>query len=396
MVLADMGAEVIRVEDPSYPYASIPPFYKKGRYTESAFNNILMRNKKSITLNLHNSQALPVLYKLIETADVVLESFRPGVTKKLAIDYDTLKARKPELIYCSLTGYGQTGPYSQLPGHDMNYMAISGMLDLNQDRIPCVDTASQRKESNSNPNHLIVPCVQAADVGGALFAAVGILGALYQRLAEKRHSSNNDEQEGLSGQYIDISMLDCAFAFNPMVSAYHFTKNNKHENPLQGDFPYYSIYRTKDNKFLTVGNIEVKFWHQFCEALNLGELKSMQFARGHEREDVFQKIQDSLLSKTQSEWMEIFRKFDTCVMPVNDFDAACKDPQINAREMLVELDHAYLGKVQNIASPIKYSRTPIKEYQQAPLPGDHTHEIMHALGYSEEEIHHLQTVGIFR
>ena len=135
MILADLGAEIIHVNDPKYPYASPPPFFQKGRYRESAFNSILMRNKKSIFLNLKKEKALDIFYKLVEKADVILETFRPKVTKSLKIDYETLSNINKSIIYCSLTGYGQYGPYEQIAGHDLNYIGICGILELNKERL---------------------------------------------------------------------------------------------------------------------------------------------------------------------------------------------------------------------------------------------------------------------
>ncbi|MFX0012103.1 MAG: CaiB/BaiF CoA transferase family protein [Candidatus Hermodarchaeota archaeon] len=377
MILADLGAEVIRVEDPKYPYGSPPPFFQKGRYRESAFNSIIMRNKKSIALDLKKEKALEVFYKLVERADVVLETFRPKVTKKLKIDYDTLSKINKSLIYCSLTGYGQNGPYEQIAGHDLNYIGICGILDLNKERL-----FEGQKEQERKP---ILPGVQAADIGGGLVSAIAILGALLER----------DRNSNKEGQYIDVSMTDCVFSFMPMAAAFQFSKDKydgitKPRNPLHGEVPFYSVYKTKDKKYLSVGAIELKFWRGVCEGLGRNDLITKGNALGLEKEEVFQEVQKEFLKKTQAEWMEIFRHLDACVMPVKDFSEACDDSQLKARNMVVELDHPKFGRIQNISSPIKYSRTPLTIRSLAPKIGQHTKEILKDLNYTEDEIKNLR------
>ncbi|NHJ20883.1 MAG: CoA transferase [Candidatus Lokiarchaeota archaeon] len=382
MILADLGADVIRVEDPKYPYGSPPPFFQKGRYRESAFNSIIMRNKKSITLDLKKEKALEVFYKLVERADVVLETFRPKVTKKLKIDYDTLSKINKSLIYCSLTGYGQSGPYEQIAGHDLNYIGICGILDLNKER-----PIEGQKEHERKP---ILPGVQAADIGGGLVSTIGILGALLER-------NKNPNKEG---QYIDVSMTDCVFSFMPMAAAFQFSKDKydgitKPRNPLHGEVPFYSVYKTKDNKYLSVGAIELKFWRGVCEGLGRNDLITKGNALGLEKEEVFQEVQKEFLKKTQKEWMEIFSQLDACVMPVKSFSEACKDSQLKTRNMVVELDHPEFGTIKNINSPIKYSRTPLTIRSLAPKIGQHTKEILKELNYTEDEIKNLRKSGLF-
>ena len=380
MILGDLGAEVIRVEDPKFPYANPPPFYQKGRHRVSAFNAILMRNKKSVTLNLKKQKAKEIFYELVEEADVLLETFRPGVMEKLEIDYETLAKINKSIIFCSLSGYGQTGPYKEIAGHDMNYVGLCGILDLNRKRKKFNKEDEERKP--------VVPGVQVADVGGAMMAAIGILGAIIER-------DNNPKKEG---QYIDVAMLDSVFSFNPMAAAYHFSKSKSGtivpENPLHGSMPYYQIYKTKDDKYLTVGAIEMKFWHELCEGLGRDDLKLKQGAKGEEREYVFKELQKEFSRKTQAEWMEIFRNKDACVAPIKDFGEACKDPQIQTRDMVQTQEHAKVGKIKNIASPINYSRTPLRIRNIAPKVGEHTKTILKDLGYSKDEIKDYKRNGI--
>ena len=380
MILADLGAEVIRVEDPNYPYANPPPFFQKGRYRESAFNSILMRNKKSITLNLKKEKAREIFYELVKIADVVLDTFRPKVTNKLKIDYNTLSSINPSIICCSLTGYGQNGPYKQIAGHDLNYIGICGILALNRERV-----ILGQEEQERFP---MVPGIQAADIGGGLVSTIGILGAIIER-------ENNPNK---NGQYIDISMTDSVFSFMPMAAAYHFSKDLndgiKTQNPIHGDFPFYSVYKTKDNKFVSVGVIEVKFWRDLCDGLGREDLKLNQTAQGEEKERVFQELQKEFLKKTQKEWMEIFKDLDACVMPIKSFAEACEDPQIKARKMVVEMEHPKFGKIQNVGSPIKYSRTSLTIRNLAPKVGQNTKEILKSLNYNEDDISNFKKKGI--
>ena len=381
MILADLGAEVIRVEDPRYPYGSPPPFFQKGRYRESAFNSVIMRNKKSIALNLKKEEAQEIFYKLVERADIILETFRPKVTERLKVDYETLSKINMSIIYCSLTGYGQYGPYEQLAGHDLNYIGICGILDLNKERKLVGEKNQERKP--------VLPGVQAADIGGGLVSIIGILGALIER----------DKNPNKEGQYIDISMTDCVFSFMPMAAAFQFSKNlndgmTKPRNPLHGDVPFYSIYKTKDNKYLSVGAIELKFWRGVCIGLGREDLITKGNAVGGEKEEVFREVQKEFLRKTQEEWMEIFSKIDSCVMPVNNFSQACEDPQIKARNMVVELPHPKFGKIHNINSPIKYSRTPLSIRNLAPKIGQNSVEILQWLNYTREEIKGFKKRGV--
>ncbi|MFX1322298.1 MAG: CaiB/BaiF CoA transferase family protein [Promethearchaeota archaeon] len=380
MILADLGAEVIRVEDPNYPYANPPPFFQKGRYRESAFNSILMRNKKSITLNLKKEKAREIFYELVKIADVVLDTFRPKVTNKLKIDYKILSSINPSIICCSLTGYGQNGPYKQIAGHDLNYIGICGILALNRERV-----ILGQEEQERFP---MVPGIQAADIGGGLVSTIGILGAIIER-------ENNPNK---NGQYIDISMTDSVFSFMPMAAAYHFSKDLndgiKTQNPIHGDFPYYSVYKTKDNKFVSVGVIEVKFWRDLCDGLGREDLKLKQTAQGEEKEWVFKELQKEFLQKTQKEWIEIFKDLDACVMPIKSFADACEDPQIRARKMVIEMEHPKFGKIQNVSSPIKYSRTPLTIRNLAPKVGQNTKEILKSLNYNDDDISKFKRKGI--
>lgn len=287
----------------------------------------------------------------------------------------------PSIIYCSLTGYGQYGPYEQIAGHDLNYVGLCGILDLNRERKPFGKNDQERKP--------IVPGIQAADIGGGLVSVISILGAIIER------EKNKDKK----GQHIDVSMTDCVFSFMPMAAAFEFSKdlndsNIQPKNPLHGDFPFYSIFKTKDDRYLSVGAIEIKFWREICKGIGRDDLIPKGNSLDAEREEVFEEIQKEFLKKTQKEWMEIFIKRDACVMPVKAFSEACNDPQLKERNMIVELDHPKFGKIQNIASPIKYSRTPLLIRNLAPKIGQNTMEILKRFDYSDDDIKSFKKEGI--
>ena len=376
MILADLGAKVIRVEAPNDPMSNLPPFFQKDEHYVSAFNAVLMRNKKSITLNLKTEEAKKIFYELVKKADVVMDTFRPGVMEKLGVDYKTLSAINPSIICCSMTGYGQNGPYKLKAGHDINYIGISGILDANRER------AVFGREDQERPP--IVPGLSPADIGGALVAAIGILSALFER-------EQNPERRG---QFVDISMTDSTFFFQPLVAASKFVRDLSGKKGWGsgggGGSAFYGTYRTKDDKYIAVGAIEPKFWHALCEGLGRKDLKGKQYTQGEEKEKVIGEVQNEFLQKTQAEWLKIFENYDTCVSAVKNFWEACEDPQILARNMIVKMKHPILGEVQNLGSPIKLSRTPATIRSFAPKIGQNTEEILKSLDYSEEDIENFK------
>ncbi|MBN2155895.1 MAG: CoA transferase [Candidatus Lokiarchaeota archaeon] len=374
MILADLGAEVIRIEDPNFLWGNPPPFYEGTSI--SAFNAILNRNSKSISLNLKKASkgALDVVQKFVKKADIIVEGFRPGVTKKLGIDYDSLSQINPSIVYCSITGYGQTSPKSKEAGHDINYLSLSGLLGLN----------IHRDHEDPQP---VIPCVQVADIGGALYAVIGILAAL------KKREGAPDKK----GDHVDISMADCVLSMNPMVAAFEFTNTSQEENILHGgNHPYYSIYRTKDGKFMAVGAIEMKFYTNLCNALELPQYIPKQYARGEERKEIYEKFRKKFLSKTKKEWIKIFEKFEACVTPIQSFGEALKEPHYIDRKMIKEEIHPKAGKIKSIGSPIKFRSSSLQINRNAPKVGENTHELLISIGYSNDEINEMKKRGIFR
>lgn len=310
MILADFGAEVIKVEavkGGDLFRGGVPKIGDTG----GAFFQV-NRNKKSITLNLKSEEGKEIFYKLAKDADVVLEQYRPGIVKKLGVDYETIKAINPKIVYCSLSGYGQTGPYRLTSGHDLNYISYAGILGL-----------TARKGQTPT-----IPGVQIADIGGgALYAAIGILIALM-----------GVKQNGV-GQYVDTSMLDGAVSWLPVLANDYFVKGvspKAAENILNGQNACYEVYETADGRYISIGAIEPHLWANFCDAIGKEEFKLWQ--RDLTKQDeMFACLREMFKSKTQAEWIEKLTGVDCCWAPVKNLEEVFADPQVLARDMVYEM-----------------------------------------------------------
>ena len=352
-ILGDLGAEVTRVERP------IPRNTPEvDRLSDEDL--ILNRNKKSITLNLRTEEARQVFYELSEKADVVLESYRPRVAKRIGIDYETIKKTNPRIIYCSLSGYGQDGPYNQLPGFDLVFMAISGLLAL-------------IGGTNEPP---IVPGLYLSDTAAGLLATIGILTALLVR-----------ERTG-KGQYLDISMLDGAFSW--LALAYGSQYPSQEPPVLMGPSPGYNVYRTKDGKYIALGIGRPQSWENLCKALGREDLADHQRATGEKREEMLSFLKRIFKTKSREEWFSQLQALDIEIGPVNTPLEAFFDPQILHRQMALEVNHPIKGKTRQVGIPIKFSDTPAQVRGLAPLIGQDTQEILRELGYTRSRIAQLR------
>lgn len=364
MLLADFGTEVMKIEAPGVgDYARWNEPLIDG---DSAMFHSLNRNKKSIVLNLKAPEGKDIFLKMAEHADVVIESFRPGVMDRLGIGYNTLKQINSKMIYCALTGYGQQGPYADMPGHDINYLSYSGLLDL-------------QGEQGGRP---VVPAAQIADLGGgALPAALGIMLALFQR-----------EKSG-DGQFVDISMLDGVVSWLQSVLPNYMAGEKlpkRGESELSGGKACYGVYETKDGRHLSVGALELKFWKAFCTTIGKKNLISRQNSPLREQNQMKAEIQDAISQYTLSDWMERFSGIDACVAPVNNFEEMSRDPQILAREMVQTVERPLRGANRHIGFPIKLSETPGRIRSHAPKLGEHTREVLRNLGFPEDQIDQLK------
>ena len=371
MVLADLGAEVIKVEEPKegdYNRA-LPPIAK----AESGSFLLLNRNKKSVTLNLKDPDGKRLFLSMVREADVVIEGFRPGVMDRLGLGYEALKAENPKIVYCAISGFGQDGPYRLLPGHDLNYMAIAGALNL-------------FGKAGDGP---IVPGLSIADVGGGSLTAVsGILAALIAR-------GRTGE-----GQFVDISMTDGALSWLAMHGAeklFAGIEPRGGECPYIGQAPCYNIYRCADGRHVALGIIEPHFWHRFCDAVDMPALKDNQWPEGETAEEQRKTLDGLFLTKTRDAWVAFLTPADIPFTAVNSMqEAFFEDPQMRHRAMLQSVEHPVEGRVPQLGFPIKLSGTPCDIYAAPPRLGEHTGEVLQALGCDEEEIATLEARGVVR
>ncbi|MBW3196895.1 CaiB/BaiF CoA transferase family protein [Marinobacter nauticus] len=312
MMLADMGAEVLRIEAPDRVDLAkvMPPFDGKFSTTFS----YLGRGKQTLQLNLKQPESVERVKQLVQDYDIVVEQFRPGVMDRLGIGYEVLKAINPKLIYCAITGYGQTGPYKDRAGHDINYLAISGV-------------ASHCGRADSGPPPM---GIQIADVaGGSHHAVMGILAAVIKR------------QETGEGAFIDISMTDAAFALNAMAGAAALAggQPQKPESGMLNGGTFYDYYQTRDGRWLSVGSLEPQFSSRLCDTLGLGELKSYALSQKPEhQQELKAAIKQKIAERSLAEWRQVFADVDACVEPVLTIEEAAEHPQLKARGMVVERD----------------------------------------------------------
>lgn len=337
MLLADLGADVLHIESPSRPDLArlTPPFVGK----ESTLHSYINRNKKSITLDLKQTAAIDTIKQLIMEYDIVIEQFRPGVMTRLGLDYNQLKELNPALIYCSITGYGQTSPYQQRAGHDINYLALAGIAD-----------ASRRKGQPPVPQS-----IQVADVaGGSLHGVIGILAAVIARQATGE------------GQHIDISMADCAFALNALAGSGFLAAGvePKPEQQVLNGGSYYDYYQTRDGFFLAVGCLEPTFLQHFCQTIDKQEWMSLASNPQPDAQQQFKvMLTDMFLTQDLAYWQQLFADTDVCVEPVLTFAEACEHPHFQSRQMIVEIK-SQTGTQQQLACPIKFSHSK-PQYQHA-------------------------------
>ncbi|WP_085426867.1 CaiB/BaiF CoA transferase family protein [Sporosarcina ureae] len=350
MLLADFGAEVIKVEEPNVGDYARAEYPKLGE--DSALFHSLNRSKKSICLNLKAAEDQAKFLQLVKDSDVVIESFRPGVMKRLGLDYETLNEINPSLVYCAITGYGQEGPYAEMPGHDVNFLSYAGLLNM-------------MGEQGGAPQ---IPATQIADIGGGAYpAAMGILLALFER------------QKTGKGQMVDISMMDGAISWMPTFFPNFLAsrqESKRGELDLSGKLACYAVYETKDQKWLSVGALEPKFWREFCQVIGKEEFVPKVRDPIDVQTQMKKEIQEIMWQKTREEWMEIFEQISACVSPILSFGEVVENPHVKARGMIQEIEDPVLGVIQHIGTPIKLSRTPGKIKGAAPSLGEHTEEVL--------------------
>jgi len=366
LLLADLGVEVLKIEDSEQGdyMRRMGPSLKK----DSAYFLALNRNKKSMILNLKTKEGKEIFYKLIDTYDILLEGFRPGVMDRLGIGYQELKSKNPRVIFCSLSGYGQNGPYKERSGHDINYIGLGGILELTGPK-------------DGDPT---IPGTQIADIGGGgMMAAIAILAAIVHR-----------EKTG-EGQYLDVAMHDGVISWLSIHAGRYFMDNElpkRGEMHLSGRFACYQVYPTKDGRHISLGALEPKFWKNFCQAIGREDLVLKQFIEGEERVQIIKEIRELFKTKTQKEWVEFFKNVDACLEPILSLGEVFQHPHVLHRKMVIEYEHPVEGKIRQVGNPIKSSQFPFEIRTPSPGWGEHTMEVLKEIGYSQKEIQHLKEI----
>jgi len=369
MGLADMGADVLRIISGSRPdLAAFAPPFIPGEDISFA-TACLGRGKRCMTLNLKDPRAIEIVRRLLSDYDILIEQFRPGVMEKLGLGYAALREINPALIYCSLTGYGQTGQYRDRVGHDINYLARSGIMAY-----------SGKKETGPS-----LTGMQIADVAsGSNNTVIGILAAVISRNETGR------------GQQIDVSMADGVVAFNALAGNAYLVDGNEpgREGFLLNGGSLYDFYETKDGGHISLGALEPQFFAAFCEGVGRPDL-AVGGVSPENVEEVKVQVREIVLTKTRDAWVKIFEGTDACVEPVLTLSEALDDEQTRERSLVVEVDLPTGETVRQIAHPIIFSETH-QEYRTAGVPaGAHTREVMRDLGYSDAEVGEFEKEGLF-
>ncbi|GIX29317.1 MAG: CoA transferase [Burkholderiales bacterium] len=364
--LADLGADVVKVEDPQQgDYARS---FNAAPGETSSFFTLLNRNKRALRLDLKHPRGREAFLRLARGADVVVESFRPGVMERLGVGYPQLAAANPKLVYCAITGFGQDGPYRDLAGHDVNYLGYAGVLD-------------QIGPAGGAP---VIPNLQIADMlGGALMGATGILAALLDARTSGR------------GRLVDASMTDAvlAHAVFPMLALLSRGRTvPRGEDTISGALPCYNVYPTADGRYVAVGALERKFWDRLCEALSRPDLKLKQMPDDpEERARVKAELTAIFASRPFAHWVERFRHVDCCVSPVLTLEEALADPHFNARGMIVR---DVGGRPVQFACPLHLTDFAFSVERPAPQPGEHSEEVLAEAGFTGTEIEGLRDAGV--
>lgn len=361
--LADLGADVIRIED--HAAGDYARTMGEGPDGVSVFYRALNRNKRGMRLDLKRVEGREVFLRLAETADVVVEGFRPGVARRLGIDHATLDALNPRLVYCAITGYGQDGPLAPMAGHDLNYLALSGALDQ-------IGTAGGPPA---------IPNLQIGDLlGGGMTAAMGILAALF------------DARRSGRGRFIDVAMSEAVLAhtlFPLFALQSRGGLRPRGEDWLTGDDPAYAVYATADHRYMAVAALEEKFWMRFCDVLGRPDWHARHGERGAQATDLRAAIAECFAARTQADWCARFAAADCCVTPVLDVAEALAHPHFVARGMSVRADG-----ITQYAPPLKLSGWRFAVARAAPAPGEHTGEILREAGYDESAVAVLRKAAI--
>ena len=372
LMLGDYGADVIKIEIPGAGDDTRhwgPPFIGD----ESAYFLSINRNKRSLTLNFKEEKAREIFLKLVESSDVVVENFTPGVMGRFGLEYETVKRANPGIIYCSISGFGQDGPYQSRPAYDQIMQGISGLMSITG-------------EPEGEPEKI---GVAVTDIGAGMWAAFAVMSALYRR-----------EQDG-QGQYIDISMLDAQVAWLTYQAGYFFAYGRAPQRlgKAHPTLVPYQAFMAKDGKYFNVAVGSERLWERFCQAVKREDLKdhpdyATNGVRVENRAALAPLLQEYFLTREADEWVADLQANSVPAGPINDLADVFSDPQVLHRDMFLEIPHPTLGSVKQTGLPIKFSRTPGGLDRHPPLLGEHNRAILSDLGYSDSEVDDLAAKSV--
>jgi crotonobetainyl-CoA:carnitine CoA-transferase CaiB-like acyl-CoA transferase len=372
LMLGDNGADVIKVEIPGTGDDTRkwgPPFIGE----ESAYYLSINRNKRSLTLNLQDTQAQEVFMKLAKDIDVVVENFTPGVMGRFGLDYDAVKAVNPKVVYCSISGFGQDGPYRNRPAYDQIMQGVGGLMSITG-------------EPDGEPQKI---GIAVTDIGAGMWSAFAIMAALHHR-----------EKSG-EGQYIDISMLDAQVAWLTYQAAFFFANGEapKRMGAAHPTLVPYQAFMCNDGKYINVAVGSERIWGRFCQGMNREDLKdhpdyATNSVRVNHRGAMVSMLQEIFLTRPVAEWVEDLQAANVPCGPINDLADVFADPQVLARNMYLEMPHPTLGSIKQTGLPIKFSLTPGGLDRHPPLLGEHNQEILQSLGYSDADVQSLKDQSV--
>ena len=367
LMLGDYGADVVKIELPGTGDDTRrwgPPFIGE----ESAYFLSINRNKRSLTLNFKEPEAIEIFLRLVEKADVVVENFTPGVMGRFGLDYPAVKSANPQIVYCSISGFGQDGPYQNRPAYDQIMQGVSGLMSITG-------------EADGEPQKV---GIAVSDIGAGMWAAFAVMTALHHR-----------ERTG-EGQYIDISMLDAQIAWLTYQAAYFFA-NDEPPQRIGAAHPTlvpYQAFMSQDGKYVNVAVGSERIWERFCEGIAWVDLKTnpeftLNGDRVRNRATLVPLLQEYFLTKPASHWLEVLQAVNVPAGPINDLADVFSDPQVLHRQMLLEMPHPTLKSIKQTGLPLKFSATPGGLDRHPPLLGEHNREILEDLGYSAAAVERL-------
>jgi crotonobetainyl-CoA:carnitine CoA-transferase CaiB-like acyl-CoA transferase len=373
-LLGDLGFDVIRISEVAKGAGrrggeDIGTLLSTHNFAQLGHFRLGMRNTRSIAVDLKTPEGQQVFRRLVEKTDAIQEGFRPGVVDRLGIAYDDVRKIKPDIVYASISGYGQTGPYRDSSGHDLNYGSVSGFIGMNA-------------RAGGAP---AIPSALIGDfAAGGMSAAVHILAALLRR-----------DDTG-KGAHCDVSITDALFQINSMAIGSYLLSGQEPrpgESFFSGMWPWYDIYETKDGRYVSVGAVEPYFHANLCRALGREDLLNEQWSL-ERREQTREEFAEIFKSKTRDEWVELFEGVNACFTPVNSTGEAALDPQMQARDMVIEVEHPTEGKVRTLGSMLKLDDTPLDIREWMLGPGQNTDEILDEHGFSSREIADLREKAV--